>query len=162
MYFFTILQTEGKVMTSYYALAGTPGINSCNRASDERPIIVNCAGIINTEFPFTTDNPKGRDDYYLLYMVKGKMSVRLFDKDITAEPGAVFIFPPHYGYKYTYSGGEILDPTKGKVYGCEMWREGEKLIVRGKIAFLGRNQTWLPYKTFRGTGDKPTPNKPAL
>ena len=43
-------------------------------------------------------------------------------------------------------GGKILDPKKGKVYSCEMWREGENLIVRGKIAFLGRNQTWLPYK----------------
>ena len=45
-----------------------------------------------------------------------------------------------------YTGGEILDPKKGKVYGCEMWRDGENLIVRGKIAFLGRNQTWLPNK----------------
>jgi hypothetical protein len=27
-----------------------------------------------------------------------------------------------------------------------MWRDGENLIVRGKIAFLGRNQTWIPYK----------------
>lgn len=62
----------------------------------------------------------------------------------------------------TYSGGEILDPQKGKVYGCEMWREGEKLIVRGKIAFLGRNQTWLPNKTFKGTDAAPTPKKPAL
>lgn len=62
----------------------------------------------------------------------------------------------------TYSGGEILDPQKGKVYGCEIWREGEKLIVRGKIAFLGRNQTWLPNKTFKGTGEAPTPKKPAL
>ena len=44
-----------------------------------------------------------------------------------------------------YTGGEILDPKKGKVYGCEMWRDGENLIVRGKIAFLGRNQTWLPH-----------------
>ena len=43
-------------------------------------------------------------------------------------------------------GGKILDPKKGKVYSCEMWRDGENLIVRGKIAFLGRNQTWLPYK----------------
>ena len=62
----------------------------------------------------------------------------------------------------SYSGGEILDPTKGKVYGCEMWREGEKLIVRGKIAFLGRNQTWLPNKSFKGDGAVPTPKKPAL
>jgi hypothetical protein len=42
--------------------------------------------------------------------------------------------------------GKILDPKKGKVYSCEMWRDGENLIVRGKIAFLGRNQIWLPYK----------------
>lgn len=62
----------------------------------------------------------------------------------------------------TYSGGEILDPQKGKVYGCEIWREGKKLIVRGKIAFLGRNQTWLPNTTFKGTDEKPTPKKPAL
>ena len=27
-----------------------------------------------------------------------------------------------------------------------MWRKGENLSVRGKIAFIGRNQTWLPYK----------------
>jgi hypothetical protein len=39
---------------------------------------------------------------------------------------------------------------KGKVYGCEMWRNGENLVVRGKIASLWRNQTWLPYK-----GEKP-------
>lgn len=62
----------------------------------------------------------------------------------------------------SYSGGEILDPTKGKVYGCEMWRDGANLIVRGKIAFLGRNQTWLPNKNFKGTTEKPTPKKPAL
>ncbi len=50
------------------------------------------------------------------------------------------------GSKYT--GGEILDPTKGKVYGCEIWREGNNLIVRGKIAFLGRNQTWIKNTDF--------------
>ena len=50
------------------------------------------------------------------------------------------------GNKYT--GGKILDPQKGKVYGCEIWRENNTLIVRGKIAFLGRNQTWLPNTEF--------------
>ncbi len=51
------------------------------------------------------------------------------------------------GSKYT--GGKILDPQKGKVYGCEIWRDDKKLIVRGKIAFLGRNQTWLPNSDFK-------------
>jgi len=60
-----------------------------------------------------------------------------------------------------YKGGEILDPKKGKVYGCEMWREGDNLIVRGKIAFLGRNQTWLPSTEL--TDNTPIePKKPRL
>ena len=65
--------------------------------------------------------------------------------------------------KDRYVGGEILDPTKGKVYGCEIWRDGEKLIVRGKIAFLGRNQTWEPNTTFKPVQeDMPVPQKPKL
>ena len=43
-----------------------------------------------------------------------------------------------------YEDGEILDPKTGTVYDCMMWLEGENLVVRGKIAFLGRNQTWIP------------------
>lgn len=45
------------------------------------------------------------------------------------------------GQKYT--GGKILDPKKGKVYTCEIWREGNNLIVRGKIGPFGRNQKWV-------------------
>ena len=62
-----------------------------------------------------------------------------------------------------YKGGEILDPKKGKVYGCEIWREGDKLIVRGKIAFLGRNQTWLQNNELQLESNEPLiPNKPKL
>ena len=61
-----------------------------------------------------------------------------------------------------YKGGEILDPKKGKVYGCEIWREGDDLIVRGKIAFLGRNQTWHPNTDFQGDKEPVIPRKPRL
>ena len=62
-----------------------------------------------------------------------------------------------------YTGGKILDPKTGKVYACDLWREGDKLIVRGKIAFLGRNQTWEPNTTFKPeTSAKPVPKKPRL
>ncbi|MDR1684317.1 MAG: DUF2147 domain-containing protein [Elusimicrobiota bacterium] len=44
-----------------------------------------------------------------------------------------------------YDGGTITDPKKNKIYKAEMWLEGAELIVRGKIAFLGRNQTWKPF-----------------
>lgn len=65
--------------------------------------------------------------------------------------------------KDKYTGGEILDPKTGKVYACDLWRDGDNLIVRGKIAFLGRNQTWMPNKTFKPEKEeKPVPQKPRL
>lgn len=56
-----------------------------------------------------------------------------------------------------FIGGEILDPEKGKVYGAEMWLKNGNLVVRGKILFFGRNQTWLPVadSEFTGTFKKP-------
>lgn len=43
-----------------------------------------------------------------------------------------------------YKGGKILDPKKGKIYTCEIWRENkDTLIVRGKIGPFGRNQKWI-------------------
>ncbi|MBO4295066.1 MAG: DUF2147 domain-containing protein [Alphaproteobacteria bacterium] len=63
--------------------------------------------------------------------------------------------------KDKYTGGKILDPKKGKVYDCDLWRKGDKLIVRGKIAFLGRNQTWEQNTTFKPeTTESPVPKKP--
>jgi uncharacterized protein (DUF2147 family) len=44
----------------------------------------------------------------------------------------------------SYKKGKILDPENAKVYSCEMWLEGENLLVRGKIGPIGRNQTWVP------------------
>ena len=47
-----------------------------------------------------------------------------------------------------WSGGKIMDPgddeKKPGIYDCELWKEGDALIVRGKILFFGRNQTWYP------------------
>lgn len=42
-----------------------------------------------------------------------------------------------------WSGGEILDPENGKTYRCKIWREDDKLKVRGYLAFLYRTQTWI-------------------
>jgi len=42
-----------------------------------------------------------------------------------------------------WEDGTILDPKNGKIYDCEIWRDGEELKVRGYIAFLYRTQTWL-------------------
>lgn len=42
-----------------------------------------------------------------------------------------------------WSDGEILDPENGKSYDCRIWREGNKLMVRGYIGFFYRTQSWI-------------------
>ena len=97
----------------YYAFGeGKPECNACSRSSDRYPLMVNCAGCTSTGFSFTTDNPGGREDYYLLWMLGGRMSVRLPDGDREAMPGSAVLFPPHYHYRYRYDGGEEL---------CYLW-----------------------------------------
>lgn len=42
-----------------------------------------------------------------------------------------------------YTDGKILDPEHGRVYGAELWvNNNGDLVVRGKLLFFGRNQTW--------------------
>lgn len=95
-------------MPSYYSYRGSSGFNACSIASAEYPIIVNCAGDMRTSFSFTTDNPGGREDFYLLYVLKGSMKVPLDQAVHTAGPGTVLLFPPHYRYRYSYRGAEPL------------------------------------------------------
>lgn len=62
-----------------------------------------------------------------------------------------------------WTGGKILDPAKGKQYTCEIWKEGNNLIVRGKIGPFGRNQTWIPAtQTENLSKDSLVPHIPTL
>jgi uncharacterized protein (DUF2147 family) len=47
-----------------------------------------------------------------------------------------------------WTGGTILDPDKGKEYTCKVKaiEDGNKLQVKGCIAFLCRSQVWLKAK----------------
>lgn len=84
-------------------------INACNRASDDAPFMVNCAGVIATEFPFTTDNVDGRQDFYLLYVNQGEMDVSFLGGLRHVGAGSVLLFPPNSRYTYHYLGGEPLN-----------------------------------------------------
>lgn len=39
--------------------------------------------------------------------------------------------------------GGIIDPDNGKWYDVKIWREENKLMVRGYIGFFYRTQTWI-------------------
>lgn len=95
----------------YYAFSDmlTSGFLRCSRASDRLPLEVNCAGHVGLGTPFTTDMPGGREDYYLLYIVKGELDVSLPQGSRTVSTGYAAIFPPrfHYIYHYRAQGEEL-------------------------------------------------------
>jgi uncharacterized protein (DUF2147 family) len=101
-----------------------------------------------------------------IYEYQGKLYGRMvvtFDegvmKDFINRPGdkaELWVGEPYYAGMDIIWGmedrgkrwkrGEICDPKEGKIYASEMWRDGDNLIVRGKIGPFGRNQTWLPVR----------------
>ncbi len=93
-----------------YAYEDNPSssLNFCSSASEAAPLIVNCAGNFNSHFPFTTDNPTGRLDYYLMHVTAGQLTVYTDDGVRLVGAGTTLVFPPHYRYRYSYDGGEAL------------------------------------------------------
>ena len=77
--------------------------------STEYPLIVNCAGNIKASFSFSTNNPEGRKDFYIMAIQRGELEIPLRDKKVIAGPGSIVIFPPNEGYSYSYFGGEPLE-----------------------------------------------------
>ena len=79
-------------------------VNACSRASDEYPLTVNCAGQVVSTSPLTTDNLRGREDYYIMYMAEGELSVYLDGESRVARSGDVILFPPRHRYRYSFGG----------------------------------------------------------
>lgn len=67
---------------------------------------INGCDITRTEYligdPFIIDRKKGRPDYYLLYVISGKVQVSFNDTEYTAYAGDVIFFPPHTPQKIIY------------------------------------------------------------
>jgi AraC-like DNA-binding protein len=83
-------------------------MGACSIASEEAPILVNCAGRIVANDPFVTDNTGGREDYYLIYVERGELTVFLNGNAVTARSGSAVLFPPRSPYKYTFDGNAPL------------------------------------------------------
>jgi len=93
--------------SAYQDLQNTP-LNHCSNASNDRPLTVNCAGQFVTSRPFVTNNRTGRLDYYLMYVLSGRLEIPLGGIDVVAKRGSVIVFPPNEPYRYTFRGGETL------------------------------------------------------
>jgi len=93
---------------SAYQDVTNSALNNCSCESDVRPLVVNCTGCFVTQKPFTTYNREGRLDYYLMHVLSGSLTLPIHGGEAVATRGSVIVFPPHYRYTYTYSGGEEL------------------------------------------------------
>lgn len=85
------------------------GYNTCESKSDKYPLLVNCTGVFSGSKKFTSDNPTGRLDYYLMYVVTGRVEVSFPNSVIDCGEGSLIVFPPKTRYTYTHSEEGLLE-----------------------------------------------------
>ena len=91
---------------SFVDVEKKPLIASSDDERDDTPLYVNCAGVISKHAGFTTYNPAGRRDYYLLYLLRGTLTVPHGGVEVEVKEGSVIFFPPRAPYQYTFRGSE--------------------------------------------------------
>ncbi len=75
-----------------------------NIESQAHPLIVNCAGIVENASGLRPSRPCGRDDYYILLMVRGELRVELPGGIRFLRPGDLICYHPRTPYRYTSEG----------------------------------------------------------
>ena len=76
-------------------------LNFGSRHDTSSPLLVNCAGYVNADYNHTNTNPAGRLDYYLIYLVSGKIKFYIDGDEISLSPGSLLVYPPNKPYKYS-------------------------------------------------------------
>jgi uncharacterized protein (DUF2147 family) len=41
--------------------------------------------------------------------------------------------------------GYVVDPKEGKIYDAEIWKDKDKLVLRGEVFIFGKSVTWPPF-----------------
>lgn len=100
-------------MTKIFSFYTSPdptkqGIDQSNIASNERPLIVNCAGNYASDYIFTTDKKTGRLDYQLIYINSGKLTMFYGEREIMLKGGDIALLQPETPYKYTNIGSKKI------------------------------------------------------
>lgn len=78
-------------------------LNFRNKSSLDYPFLVNTTGYCDMLLPFETYNHVGRDDYYLIYLISGELSIDIDNIKRTVGKGDGLIIPPKCVYKYSAS-----------------------------------------------------------
>lgn len=94
------ISTVMKQLAYYKSFAGAD-----NTAVTDRPLAVNCTGLVRMEHAFSSDVPAGRNDYYLQYMAGGEMDVTLPAGRVVMREGDAIFYFPHTHYRYESRSG---------------------------------------------------------
>lgn len=74
----------------------------------DKPLAVNCTGIVSLDGCFGNDKLHKRNDFYLMYMIKGKLEILFGSNKGVLKSGDFIIISPQTYYKYrNTTGGEI-------------------------------------------------------
>lgn len=82
-------------------------INFNSVESNEAPLIVNIGSCVNTDIESICFNKIGRLDYYLIYLIEGRLHVETDDGCADINEGELFVIPPKHWYKYQSFGEHI-------------------------------------------------------
>ena len=84
-------------------------IENGNRCLTDRPLYVNCAGVCSFEVDFSGGHEKGREDFYLMYLCRGELSVAFGGRNCGFKSGQLMIFPPKTPCMYKNKPGTHVD-----------------------------------------------------
>ena len=73
---------------------------TADRCITNKPLIVNCTGIVSLKQDFHNKCEKGRRDFYLIYLINGEMDLYHGDKRDQFHSGQFVILPPNTYYEY--------------------------------------------------------------
>lgn len=111
---------------SYYL---TYNADKDNARRTERDLIVNCCGLINLPMPFETIRLNGREDFYLCYLVGGRMEIQAENGVQTMVPGQMITYFPRTPSVYKSRGSEPVQYYWVHFTGAK----AEELIANGKL-----------------------------
>ena len=80
------------------------GYYACNRYSEDAPLMINCTGQIFRDKSFASEiSIARRKDFYLLFLLNGKLNIHIGHETVEVFENTVVIFPPNYTYHYEYA-----------------------------------------------------------
>ena len=80
-----------------------------DRCVTDRPLAINCTGTVSLKQDFTSSTQKGRNDFYIIYMINGEMKLSLGENEYFFKSGQFVIISPHTPYRYSNLNGSHVD-----------------------------------------------------